>query len=257
MTREEFATLEARALGELGRIRHHATADIVMVVSRDVLEAMQEINITELTDGFIAAYRGYQIAVVDNPEIREMMRPAIHSMEYHDWMQIGDIIVVDDENRLFSLALTEPHPLFVDMGITVNYFTGLTVEDETVRTHNGRAFTTDRTLYMTDARGNTIEIPNITEVTVDTIPEWMPIANLARMEPVTFTGTLTNTLGQIATDIFSGIADPFGCRAGIDISSPKRLHKKKGEEELNAGDTKLIDDFLKGFAHKETLQSAT
>ena len=63
---------------------------------------------------------GYRIALINEPTERTMVSPAVLGMTYHPGMALDDIIVVDEENRVFRLTSRDPVQ-FTDTGMTVRF----------------------------------------------------------------------------------------------------------------------------------------
>ena len=65
----------------------------------------------------------YRIGIVNEQGYSDILKPAMLGMEYYNGMEVNDIIVVGDENRLFQLESREPI-CFRDMGLTVSFGNG-------------------------------------------------------------------------------------------------------------------------------------
>lgn len=230
MTREELLELMANADEQITRMRAVADEpDIVLVMSRDVCQAMVEQMDTEefLHDfipyrtvadnrGLTAVYHGYPVAIVNEVEATGMMMPAFRGMVFYVGMQLNDIIVVDDDNRLFRLESVDPIQ-YIDMDLTVRY--GDEENDPPIVTPTyGAAMTDARVHFMID----------------DAIEQ------------------LSRTWRELAIN-----ADEVA--AAVNRFSPSASYSTPVADmkELDAGDTKLMDEFLNGFAQKGFLQEAT
>ena len=98
---------------------------------------------------------------------------------------------------------------------------------------------------------------------VDGIPIDLPLVELAMEDLVGVTTPVTtpqldwNATGHATVDWFGAV--PV---AATEPTRPVRAQRAarprapRAEEPLNPGDTKMLDDFLGGFAIKETLQHA-
>lgn len=195
MDRERYTELVADAVGKANRLL--AVSDgqnsVVVVMSRTMrneILVQEGANYTMRNGDYVEEYCGYRVGIVNEIDDEEFILPAMVGMAYHPGMQIDDVIVVDDENRLFRLESTDPVQ-FADMGLTVNF--GLYADAATAATAD-----------------------NAATVAVD----------------------LANTISTPIPDYYS---------RPVEYSPPKRKARKK-EEELSAGDTRLLDEFLSGFA---------
>ncbi len=274
MTREELLELMANADEQITRMRTIADEpDIVLVMSRDVCNAMVEQMHTEehLTDfrpyftardngGLTAVYHGYPVAVINEAEATGMMIPAFRGMVFYVGMQLNDIIVVDDDNRLFRLESIDPIR-YVDMGLTVRYGDEENTQPVVNRTYNN-AMDDARAYFGFD--GNMIEIPNVTDIHFtanDTTTHNADgvIADFLDEHEMTATTPINEVIERLAVlweDVTIN-ADEVAVAANRFLSSPSYSTHATDMKELDAGDTKLIDDFLNGFAQKGFLQEAT
>ena len=125
MDRAEFQRYIDNALQKAERVRTYCTNDeIILVMTEDFyreLCALVEIPANRDVDnyGILFPY-GYRIAVINEPTERTMVSPAMLGMTYHPYMALDDIIVVDEENRVFRLASRDPVQ-FTDTGMTVRF----------------------------------------------------------------------------------------------------------------------------------------
>lgn len=95
---------------------------IVIVMSREMrYEVIRNLN-TEYTttNGGVEMLFGYRVGVINEQVEGEYIVPALMGMNYHDGMQLNDVIIVDDDNRLYRLESTSPIR-FSDMGLTVDF----------------------------------------------------------------------------------------------------------------------------------------
>lgn len=238
MTRNEFLNINANALEQANRIMYcFGPTDIILVMSRDVLGMMTattEFVTLNATDGS-AEYRGLPIAVINEEGAQSFMRPALKGVVCHDDMMLDDLIIVDDENRLFRLVSKNPWR-FVDTGFTVSY---QILNNETRTMTDSATFNRVPVTFDPDINRAFADGLRISEVQSPDI--YSGIDLLGHMSEVVCHGTITT----------SRITTPDNTYVR------KRRKPKEQEEELDAGDTKLIDEFLNGFAHKESLQSGT
>lgn len=123
MDRAEFHRHHDSALQRAERMRTYCTNDeIILVMTEDFyreLCALVEIPANRDVDNYGTLY-GYRIAVINEPTERTMVSPAMLGMTYHPYMALDDIIVVDEENRVFRLASRDPVQ-FTDTGMTVRF----------------------------------------------------------------------------------------------------------------------------------------
>ena len=183
-------------------------------------------------------------------------------------MEVNDIIVVGDENRLFQLESREPI-CFRDMGLTASFGNGtratanVTVTNTAVDAINE----TNAAETVTAAAVNAARPVEMNyrdgQLFVDGIPIDLPLVDLAMEDLVGVTTPVTtpqldwNATGRATVDWFGAV--PV---AATEPTRPVRAQRAarprapRAEEPLNPGDTKMLDDFLGGFAIKETLQNA-
>lgn len=222
MTRREFLDMHANAIEQANRIEYYSGyTKIIFVVSKDVLQMMTRMTeyITLCVSDNSAEYCGFPIAVI-NEDTHGFMRPALKGTVYYEHMMPDDLIVVDDENRIFKLKNKIPVQ-FVDTGFTVNY--------QVLNNEIGTA--TDSATFNR-----------------------VPITFGVDMNRV-FAGGWRGLIDGVGV-VEHGTTIPE--MQGHNYFPVRKSRKpKEQEEELDAGDTKLIDEFLNGFAHKESLQSAT
>lgn len=128
MDRAEFQRYIDNALQEAERVRTYCTQDeIVLIMTADFyreLLATADIHANRDGDHYGFLY-GYRIALINEPTERTMVSPAVLGMTYHPGMALDDIIVVDEENRVFRLTSRDPVQ-FTDTGMTVRVFDRLT-----------------------------------------------------------------------------------------------------------------------------------
>jgi hypothetical protein len=241
MDRERYTELVADAVGKANRLL--AVSDgqnsVVLVMSRAMrneILVQEGANYTMRNGDYVEEYCGYRVGIVNEIDDEEFILPAMVGMAYHPGMQIDDVIVVDDENRLFRLENTDPVQ-FADMGLTVSF--GLYVDVATTAT-------ADNVATISADLANTIATTaNTATITIDDFVgavsniTWDGVLN-AGAQTVTATDGMNWWLRDThpIPDYYSRL---------VEYSPPKRKARKK-EEELSAGDTKLLDEFLSGFA---------
>lgn len=241
MDRERYTELVADAVGKANRLL--AVSDgqnsVVLVMSRAMrneILVQEGANYTMRNGDYVEEYCGYRVGIVNEIDDEEFILPAMVGMAYHPGMQIDDVIVVDDENRLFRLENTDPVQ-FADMGLTVSF--GMYVDVATTAT-------ADNVATISADLANTIATTaNTATITIDDFVgavsniTWDGVLNAGAQ-----TVTATDGMNWWLRDTHP-IPDYYS--RPVEYSPPKRKARKK-EEELSAGDTKLLDEFLSGFA---------
>lgn len=240
MDRAEFQRYIDNAIQETERIRTYCTEDeIIIVMTANVYQELRSrTNITMYTDrngNSYGLFLGCRIALINEPTEHTVFSPAVLGMTYHTAMELDDIIVINDENRVFRLASREPVQ-FTDTGMTVRF--------------DVRPFVTGIDITVTNA-GN-IAAETIRAATA------FAAATIATttVDPYTVhpADTTTNTAAfranPVATEINRSVLDML---TGV---GKKRKKRAKEDEELSAGDTTAMDEFLDGFAIKQNLQQA-
>jgi len=258
VTRAEFNNALEEALQKAARVRAYTGGgcEIALIVTRDVYRFLSEhAGVTfDVRNTDHGIYRGYRIA---------MLR-----MEYYNGMEVNDIIVVGDENRLFQLESREPI-CFRDMGLTVSFGNGAraTANATVTNTVANAINETNAAETVTAAAVNAARPVEMNyrdgQLFVDGIPIDLPLVDLAMEDLVGVTTPVTtpqldwNVTGRATVDWFGAV--PV---AATEPTRPVRAQRAarprapRAEEPLNPGDTKMLDDFLGGFAIKETLQNA-
>ena len=257
MDRAEFQRYIDNALQEAERVRTYCTQDeIVLIMTADFYrELLATADIPANRDGDHYGFLyGYRIALINEPTERTMVSPAVLGMTYHPGMALDDIIVVDEENRVFRLTSRDPVQ-FTDTGMTVRFdaHTRTTRMDtavidagniaaEAMRVATAQAATTTATVepfYY-----NPFE--TITTTTTTTGGNWQQYwAN-----PATWEYNPTVTFHVDTAEINHSVFDR------LTGGGRRKKNRVKEDAELSAGDTKAMDEFLDGFAIKQNLQQA-
>lgn len=248
MDRERYTELVADAVGKANRLLAISDGQnsVVVVMSRTMrneILVQEGANYTMRNGDYVEEYCGYRVGIVNEIDDEEFILPAMVGMAYHPGMQIDDVIVVDDENRLFRLESTDPVQ-FADMGLTVNF--GLYADAAT-------AATADNAATVAVDLANTISTTaNTATITLD---DFVGAVSNITWDDVLNTGTQTATTtngwdwwlrdAYTVPDYYFRTSDTAD--RAVEYSPPKRKARKK-EEELSAGDTRLLDEFLSGFA---------
>lgn len=275
MTRAEFNTALEDAIQKAERAQAYTGRryEIALIVTRDVYRFLTEYtDVTVNTrntnhgahNGLRAVYHGFRIGVVNERGHDSILKPAMLGMEYYDWMGDNDIIVVGDENKLFQLESREPI-CFRDMELTVSFLDEIqttvnaTVTNAAVDTINE----TNAAGTVTDAAVNAARPIEMNyrdgRLFIEGVPIDFPLGGLAMEDLVGVTTPQLdwNTTGRATVDWFGAV--PV---AATEPARPTRAQRAarpmapRAEEPLNPGDTKMLDEFLGGFAIKETLQHA-
>lgn len=241
MDRERYTELVADAVGKANRLL--AVSDgqnsVVVVMSRTMrneILVQEGANYTMRNGDYFEEYCGYRVGIVNEIDDEEFILPAMVGMAYHPGMQIDDVIVVDDENRLFRLESTDPVQ-FADMGLTVNF--GLYADAATAATADNAATVAVDLANTISTTANTVTITLDDFVGAVSNITWDDVLNTGAQ-----TVTATDGMNWWLRDTYP-IPDYYS--RPVEYSPPKRKARKK-EEELSAGDTRLLDEFLSGFA---------
>lgn len=263
MTRAEFNNALEEALQKAARVQAYTDGryEIALIVTRDVYRFLSEhAGVTfDVRNTDHGIYRGYRIGIVNEQGYSDILKPAMLGMEYYNGMGVNDIIVVGDENRLFQLESREPI-CFRDMGLTVSFGNGARATANATVTN-----TVANAINETNAAGTVTAaaVNRDGQLFVDGIPIDLPLVELAMEDLVGVTTPVTtlqldwNATGRATVDWFGAV--PV---AATEPTRPVRAQRAarprapRAEEPLNPGDTKMLDDFLGGFAIKETLQHA-
>lgn len=257
MDRAEFQRYIDNALQEAERVRTYCTQDeIILIMTADFyreLLATADIHANRDGDHYGFLY-GYRIALINEPTERTMVSPAVLGMTYHPGMALDDIIVVDEENRVFRLTSRDPVQ-FTDTGMTVRFdaHTRTTRMDtavidagniaaEAMRVAAAQAATTTATVepfYY-----NPFETTATTATT--TGGNWQQYW----VNPATWEYNPTVTFHVDTAEINHSVFDR------LTGGGRRKKNRVKEDAELSAGDTKAMDEFLDGFAIKQNLQQA-
>lgn len=229
MDRAEFQRYIDNALQEAERVRTYCAQDeIVLIMTADFyreLLATTDIHANRDGDHYGFLY-GYRIALINEPTERTMVSPAVLGMTYHPGMALDDIIVVDEENRVFRLTSRDPVQ-FTDTGMTVRF--------------DAHTRTTRMDTAVIDAGNIAAET-----MTTTTGGNWQQYwAN-----PATWEYNPTVTFHVDTAEINHSVFDR------LTGGGRRKKNRVKEDAELSAGDTKAMDEFLDGFAIKQNLQQA-
>lgn len=245
MTRAEFNNALEEALQKAARARAYTSGryEIALIVTRDVYRFLSEhAGVTfDVRNTDHGIYRGYRIGIVNEQGYSDILKPAMLGMEYYNGMEVNDIIVVGDENRLFQLESREPI-CFRDMGLTVSFGNG-------ARATANAAVNAARPVEMNYRDGRLF---------VDGIPIDLQHGVLEMEDLAGTTARLNwNNIGRATVDWLGAVpAATVEPARPVRAQRPARPMASRAEEPLNPGDTKMLDEFLDSFAIKDTLQHA-
>lgn len=259
MDRAEFQRYIDNALQEAERVRTYCAQDeIVLIMTADFyreLLATTDIHANRDGDHYGFLY-GYRIALINEPTERTMVSPAVLGMTYHPGMALDDIIVVDEENRVFRLASRDPVQ-FTDTGMTVRFdahtrttrLDAATIDAgniaaETMRVATAQAAATTAAVDPYTVYYNPFETTTTTTTTTDNY--WQQYWT----RPVTWDYNPTVTFHVDAAEVNHSVFDR------LTGGGRRKKNRAKEDAELSAGDTRAMDEFLDGFAIKQNLQQA-
>ena len=267
MTRAEFNNALEEALQKAARARAYTSGryEIALIVTRDVYRFLSEhAGVTfDVRNTDHGIYRGYRIGIVNEQGYSDILKPAMLGMEYYNGMEVNDIIVVGDENRLFQLESREPI-CFRDMGLTVSFGNGAratanatvtnTVANAINETNAAGAVTAAAVNAARPVEMNYRDEP----LFVDGIPIDLQHGVLEMEDLAGTTARLNwNNIGRATVDWLGAVpAATVEPARPVRAQRPARPMASRAEEPLNPGDTKMLDEFLDSFAIKDTLQHA-
>lgn len=235
MTPERYHELELEALRCYDRLRRHAPrdAEIVYVVSRSVMRYMQGVERNACFevrngDGIVANFRGVRMFVAP-PEIADdLLRPAVCGHRFFTGMEVGDMVIGAGE-RIYVLERVE-----VGVGGEPRaYFTELECAIRDARANEEAMNTTWRADYMAipyDGRPNRNGRMYASDL----------FANGMAFVPSAY---------EVAGNIFNDMDEEVRriIEQTLRDSLTAQPVRKKNEDELSAGDTKLLDEYLHSF----------
>lgn len=275
MTRAEFNTALEDAIQKAEQAQAYTGGryEIALIVTRDVYRFLTEYtDVTVNTrntnhgayNGLRAVYHGFRIGVVNERGHDSILKPAMLGMEYYDWMEDNDIIVVGDENKLFQLESREPI-CFRDMELTVSFLDEIqTTVNATVT--NAAVDTINETNAAGTVTAAAVNAARPIEMNyrdgrlfIEGVPIDFPLGGLAMEDLVGVTTPQLdwNTTGRATVDWLGAVpAATVEPARPVRAQRPARPMASRAEEPLNPGDTKMLDEFLDSFAIKETLQHA-
>ena len=261
MDRAEFQRYIDNALQKAERVRTYCTNDeIILVMTEDFyreLCALVEIPANRDVDnyGILFPY-GYRIAVINEPTERTMVSPAMLGMTYHPYMALDDIIVVDEENRVFRLASRDPVQ-FTDTGMTVRFDAHTrTPRMDTAVIDAGNIAAEAMRAATAQVATTTATFETITTTATTTGDNWQ---QYWEYNPTVIFRVDTAEINHF-NKIFYEMKKRYNLRTAKEWLETEYSRRKKNrikeDAELSAGDTKAMDELLDGFAIKQNLQQA-
>lgn len=236
MGRREYKIMADRAIVKHQTLRAvlPQDADIVYVVSRDVLEAMETYDRAyedyDSADGMIGLFCGERVGCINEEydnEIESFFMPVVYSRTYQHYpkVQVGDYVLYYDgytnENCLFRLEKQTPE--YIDTGCTVSF-----VENSPMTSDNRTAEYANCATTINDAI--TVAERNIERIVAD-------------MTGLEYVPEITFDVGEAVSAISCVTAQRVLAKKHCDS------HKKKNnrDKELNPGDTEMIDSYLHSY----------
>lgn len=236
MTPEQYHELELEALRCYDRLRRHAPrdAEIVYIVSRSVMRYMQnmEPNVgveVRNGNGMVANFRGVRMFVAPPDITDDLLRPAVYGRRFFTGMEVGDLVIGAND----SIYVLERVEIGAD-GEPRAYFTELEYAIREARVNEAVLNAPWRTEYMAipyDDRPNRNGRMYASDI----------FANAATFVPSAY---------EIAGSLFENMDEEIrriieqSIRDSLQTAQPVR---KKNEDELSAGDTRLLDEYLHSF----------
>ncbi len=236
MTPERYHELELEALRCYDRLRRHAPrdAEIVYVVSRSVMRYMQNMEHNagfevRNGDGIVANFRGVRMFVAPPDIADDLLRPAVYGRRFFTGMEVGDLVLGANDS-IYVLDSVE----IGAAGEPRAHFTELEYAIREARVNEAVLNAPWRTEYMAipydgrpDRNGRMYAADIFANATAF-VPSAYEIAG----------SILDNTDEEIRRIIEQSIRD------SLQTAQPVR---KKNEDELSAGDTRLLDEYLHSF----------
>lgn len=217
-------------------------ANIVFVVSQDVYQAMvcyepanTQVDFPTGAIGITAEYMGAPLCCI-NEDAEGFFMPVVHSQRFnhYDGVQVGDYVLFNDENDnlLYRLVRLVPETMYTDTGLTVSFIDYTTPE---------RNYADIAAAITANAAAETnLAATAVTEETIGQVMDRFAEAWNGLGLQTTFAG---EALGQAI-----GWEPQYMAQWQTDVlrTEPVRTKRKKRtpkEEELNPGDTTLLDEY--------------
>lgn len=268
MTRQEYLAMANEAFERYNRLLATVpqAEEIVFVLSREVYQAMlaydYEPPLAATVDGahgMFGLYTGVRICCINEDHEGLYFMPVPYSRNFTHYAGVGvdDYVVFndDDNDLLFKLARITPAQ-YIDTGLTVSFVEALPTNNANDAAVDAAAVATAQTTDAVDALtyagipindyaggaatvaadGVTLDLDFGREIQFDP-DELNRIVDAFIRAPREVTFTANNA--YVNTTLLEQLA-------GVG-STPKRKRRAVKEEELNPGNTKMIDDFLNSF----------
>lgn len=284
MTRTEYEATMERVLSSAERLEMYGRETVLVMsigVYNDIrrYEQNEPLSIMNAEPNTYGEYCGMRIGIINESNdrhggnVENMIAPAMVGMTYNtDIYCPGDIIVVSEENENRLYQMTNDNPAqFIDMGLSVSFdFVNHTGDIHYDITNDG-LYISDGDTYVNIGGLSLAEtVSDMAETAVSTA---IAMNNLATTINATFTQEdierITEALNTaypmtmyqytaptVAVETMTaGTSVNFTREISLDMRSECRERKKKSrEQDLNPGDTKLMDDFLNSFKKHSVMQ---
>lgn len=249
-------------------------------------EQTEPLNLLNTEPYAYGAYCGMRIGVIDEPVngdiegVEQMISPALVGMTYNpDINRLGDVIVVSEENDNHLYQMTNEHPVqFNDIGLTVSFETAWyqqvdtgnnaadTVAAATVNNGLDGIRLTGGQLYINGDNNRFINVGELafTEAIADVGATAATTATALNDMAATLQATITpEDMERIAEAfiaarpeaVYADTTDTTNYAVDAYSNTPWGMRHERGkrrkvavdEQDLNPGDTKMLDDFLNSF----------
>lgn len=249
ITRDRYIAMAANAVEQFHRLSTVIPygTEIVYVVSREVYQAMQmeshydtwNINLT--AEDVIETYCGARLACINENVAENFFMPVVYSgnFQHYNGLQVNDFVIFNDEDNdfLFRLARLTPDAMYTDTGLTVSFMqihvpANAAIDNAVANLADNATTIGDATTEIEHTVGTEME-----RAIADLTADLERAAEVVRAMPIT---TINLYGAEINMDMLQELA---GC-----INAAPRARKRANKEnELNPGDTKLIDEYLNSF----------
>lgn len=222
-------------------VAYQMQGEVVLAMSRDIYHQISD-NIIHTNYGdYIVTYQGFRVGLINEDTSESMIFPALVGMTYHEGMQIDDAIIVDEDNKLFQLVSKEP-VRFNDTGMTVGFV-------HNIMEHHAEMSADVAASSATDI-GNASNHATFTgDFQFDSDIFSRMIHNTWTYEPDTWTyEPVLNSSNAWFERTFDVSPYSYSFTPSTHhTTTSSRPKKAKKDDELSAGDTKMLDDFLDSF----------
>ena len=261
--------------------------EVVLVMSRRVYRGIRSFEQTEHPNLLYAEpntygeYCGMRIGIINESNdrygesVENMIVPALVGMTYNpDINCLGDIIVVseeeENENRLYQMTNDNPAQ-FIDMGLSISFDfvnhtgdihyditnDGLYISDGDTYVNIGGLSLAETVSDMAETAASTAIAMNNLATTINATFTQEDIERITEALNTAYPMTMYQyTAPTVAVETTTaGTSVNFTRETSLDMRSECRERKKKSrEQDLNPGDTKLMDDFLNSFKKHSVMQ---